>query len=317
MTAKFDFAGRVAVVTGAGRGIGRGYALLLGQRGAKVVVNDLGGTTRGTGHDPAPAHDVTGQITRAGGTAIADSSDVSTVEGGQQVIDAAVGEFGRVDIVVNNAGNVIYGALPEVDMRVFDAILAVHVKGTFNVTRAAWPHMLAQNYGRVVLTGSTGMFGMPDNLSYATAKSAMIGMAQAMTVNAGEADIKVNVIAPNAWTRMAGDPSEGMDQLRGERPPGAPPHMEPELVAPMVAFLAHESCPVSAGIYLAGGGRFARLFVASTDGYLHSGGEPPAIEDVAAHWAAINDEASYYVPTSTRDWSAHYLSHLFGKERSR
>ena len=142
---------------------------------------------------------------------------MSTVDGGQAVVDAAVKEFGRVDIVVNNAGNVIYGGLPDVHVSVLDAILAVHVRGTFNVTRAAWPHMLAQNYGRVVLTGSTGMFGMPDNLSYATAKSAMIGMAQAMTQSAGDHDIKVNVIAPNAWTRMAGDPSEGMDQLRAAR----------------------------------------------------------------------------------------------------
>ena len=285
-------------------------ALLLGQRGAKVVVNDLGGSTRGTGHDPAPAQRVADEITEGGGTAIANSSDVSTVEGGQLAVDAAVNEWGRVDIVINNAGNVIYGALPELDVSIFDAVLAVHVRGAFNVTRAAWPHMLAQNYGRVVLTGSTGMFGMPDNLSYATAKSAVIGMAQAMTVNAGDADIKVNVIAPNAWTRMAGDSSEGMDQLRGERPPGPPPHLEPELVAPMIAYLAHESCPVSAGIYLAGAGRFARLYVASTDGYLHPDDGIPTVEDVAAHWAAINDEASYYVPTSTLDWSARYMSHL-------
>jgi NAD(P)-dependent dehydrogenase (short-subunit alcohol dehydrogenase family) len=314
---RYDFDGRVAVVTGAGRGIGRAYALLLGQRGARVVVNDLGGSTKGTGHDPGPAQDVADQITKAGGTGIADSSDVSTVEGGQRVIDAAVGEFGRVDIVVNNAGNVIYGALPEVDVSIFDAILAVHVRGPFNVTRAAWPHLLAQNYGRVVLTGSTGMFGMPDNLSYATAKAAMIGMAQAMTKNAGDHDIKINVIAPNAWTRMAGDPSPGMDELRGERPAGPPPHLEPDLVAPMVAFLAHESCPVSAGIYTAGGGRFARLYVAATDGYVLGSDVTPTVEDVAANWAAINDEADYYVPTSTLNWSARYLSHLYGKEGSK
>ncbi len=137
---KYDFDGRVAVVTGAGRGIGRAYALLLGQRDAKVVVNDLGGSTKGTGHDPAPAQSVADQITEAGGTAIAGSSDVSTVEGGQRVVDAAVAEFGRVDVVVNNAGNVIYGGLPEVEVSVLDAILAVHVRGTFNVTRttAGW-----------------------------------------------------------------------------------------------------------------------------------------------------------------------------------
>jgi NAD(P)-dependent dehydrogenase (short-subunit alcohol dehydrogenase family) len=309
------FDGRVAVVTGGGRGIGRGYALLLGQRGARVVVNDLGGSTKGTGHDPGPAQDVADEIIKAGGTAIANSSDVSTVEGGQAAVDAAVSEWGRVDIVVNNAGNVIYGAMPEVGIDVFDAVLGVHLRGTFNVTRAAWPHMAAQNYGRILLTGSTGMFGMYDNLSYATAKSGMIGLAQALTVNAGDHDIKINVICPNAWTRMAGDPSKGMDEMRSLRPTDVPPHMEPELVAPMVAFLAHESCPVSAGIYTAGGGRFARLFVAATDGYLLPGvtgqGAIPTPEDVAANWAAINDEADYYEPTSTLNWSARFMSHLF------
>jgi hypothetical protein len=135
-----------------------------------------------------------------------------------------------------------------------------------------------------------------------------------MTVNAGNHDIKINVICPNAWTRMAGDPSEGMDELRANRPAGAPPHLEPELVAPMVAFLAHESCPVSAGIYTAGGGRFARLYVAATDGFALRSDVTPTVEDVAANWAAINDEADYYVPTSTLNWSARYMSHLYGKE---
>ena len=307
---KYEFNGRVAVVTGAGRGLGRAYALLLGQLGAKVVVNDLGGTTAGTGLDPAPAQGVAGQINDAGGTAIADASDISTPEGGQRAVDAALKEFGRIDVVVNNAGNIIYGALPEVEVGNIDAHLGVHVRGSFNVTRAAWPYMLAQNYGRVVLTTSTGMFGLPDNLGYATAKSAMIGMAQSMTLSAGDRDIKVNLIAPNAYTRMAGDASEGMDQLKAQRPSAAA-GMEAELVAPMVAFLAHESCPVSAGIYLAGGGRFARLFLASTDGYLQPDGETPTVADVADHWAEINDQASYYVPTSTLNWAARYMSHRF------
>ena len=307
---KYDFDGRVAVVTGAGRGLGRAYALLLGQLGAKVVVNDLGGTTAGTGLDPAPAQRVAGQINDPGGTAIADASDISTPEGGQRAVDAALKEFGRIDVVVNNAGNIIYGALPEVEVGNIDAHLGVHVRGSFNVTRAAWPYMLAQNYGRVVLTTSTGMFGLPDNLGYATAKSAMIGMAQSMTLSAGDRDIKVNLIAPNAYTRMAGDASAGMDQLKAQRPSVAA-GMEAELVAPMVAFLAHESCPVSAGIYLAGGGRFARLFLASTDGYLQPDGETPTVADVADHWAEINDPASYYVPTSTLNWAARYMSHRF------
>src|ERR1022692_4679377 len=167
---RFNFDGRVAVVTGAGRGIGRAYAHLLGELGASVVVNDLGGTTEGTGADLAPAESVAREITDAGGTAIADGSDVSTVSGGKAAIDAAVNQFGRVDIVVNNAGNVIFGGLPDVDLDNIESHLAVHVKGSFNTTRAAWPHMLAQNYGRVVLTTSTGMFGLSDNLGYAIAK---------------------------------------------------------------------------------------------------------------------------------------------------
>ena len=308
--AEITFDGRVAVVTGAGGGLGRTYALEMARRGAKVVVNDLGGTTAGTGLDPAPAQRVAGQINDAGGTAIADASDISTPEGGQRAVDAALKEFGRIDVVVNNAGNIIYGALPEVEVGNIDAHLGVHVRGSFNVTRAAWPYMLAQNYGRVVLTTSTGMFGLPDNLGYATAKSAMIGMAQSMTLSAGDRDIKVNLIAPNAYTRMAGDASAGMDQLKAQRPSAAA-GMEAELVAPMVAFLAHESCPVSAGIYLAGGGRFARLFLASTDGYLQPDGETPTVADVADHWAEINDPTSYYVPTSTLNWAARYMSHRF------
>jgi Enoyl-(Acyl carrier protein) reductase len=173
--------------------------------------------------------------------------------------------------------------------------------------RCAWPHMLGQNYGRVVMTASTGMFGLPGNVGYATAKSALIGMAKSMTVSAGDRNIKINLIAPNAWTRMAGGPSEGMDSLRQQRQ-SAPPKMEPELVAPLVAFLANEACDVSGEIYVGGAGRFARLLVAATPGYLHPDTQP-TIEDVAANWAAINDQTGYYLPASLHDRVGHYMSH--------
>ena len=304
---RFNFDGRVAVVTGAGRGIGRAYAHLLGELGASVVVNDLGGTTEGTGADLAPAESVAREITDAGGTAIADGSDVSTVSGGKAAIDAAVNQFGRVDILVNNAGNVIFGGLPDVDLDNIESHLAVHVKGSFNTTRAAWPHMLAQNYGRVVLTTSTGMFGLSDNLGYAIAKASMIGMANSMTISAGDSNIKINLIAPNAMTRMGAKPSKGMDSLREQQPP--PQGMEPDLVAPMVAYLSHEECTVSSELYVAGAGRFARIFVGATQGYLTPDPTKASIDDVADNWAAINDEAGYYVPTSLMDWAGHYMAH--------
>jgi NAD(P)-dependent dehydrogenase (short-subunit alcohol dehydrogenase family) len=301
----YSFEGRVAVVTGAGRGIGRGYALLLAERGAKVVVNDIGGTTEGIGTDPEPARSVAREITDAGGTAIPDTHDVSAVGGGQALIDAAVREFGRIDIVINNAGTVRWAALPEADADNLESHLAVHVKGSFNTVRAAWPYMLEQDYGRVVLTTSTGMLGLPGNLGYATAKAALIGMARSITASAARHDIKVNLIAPNAETRMgrlADDP--------GEASPRVPKPMEPELVAPMAAYLAHQACAVSGEIYVAGAGRFARMFLAVTEGYLRPGSGTPSIEDIAENWDAINDEAGSYVPADLESWAARFMAHL-------
>ena len=301
----FTFEGRVAVVTGAGRGIGRAYAHLLGQRGASVVVNDLGGTKEGDGADPTPARTVADEIVQAGGRAIPETSDVSTVEGGQALVDAAVGEFGRIDILVNNAGNIRWGGLPEADAANLESHLAVHVGGSFNTTRAAWPHMVEQRYGRIVMTTSTGMFGLPDNLGYATAKAAVVGMARSLKTAGAGHGIKTNLIAPNAWTRMGAHPSDALDSLQQ----AAPLQMEPELVAPMVGYLAHESCDVSGEIYLAGGGRFARIFVAATQGYVHPEPERSTIEDVAENWATINDESGYYVPADLPDWAGHYMAH--------
>jgi NAD(P)-dependent dehydrogenase (short-subunit alcohol dehydrogenase family) len=293
-----SFDGRVAVVTGAGRGIGRAHALLLAERGASVVVNDLGGSIAGVGSDAEPASAVSAEIVAAGGSAIADTSDVATTEGGQALVDAAVEQFGRIDILINNAGIVRWAGMPEVDAETLEAHLAVHVGGSFNTTRAAWPRMVEQGYGRIVMTTSTGMFGLPNNLAYATAKAAVIGLTRSLTTAGAKHGIKVNLIAPAAVTRMAGQSPVEVDG------------MSPDLVAPMVAFLAHEACPVSGEIYAAGAGRFARIFIASTEGYVHSG-PAPTIEDVAEHWATINDESGYYLPTDLNDWSAAFLAHLF------
>jgi NAD(P)-dependent dehydrogenase (short-subunit alcohol dehydrogenase family) len=172
------------------------------------------------------------------------------------------------------------------------------VGGSFHTTRAAWPHMVAQRYGRIVMTTSSGMFGRPNNLSYATAKAAVIGLARSLATAGAAHDVKINLIAPAALTRMAG----AGDSL------GAP-EMSPDLVAPMAAFLCREDCPVSGEIYAAGAGRFARVFIASTRGYVHPG-PIPTIDDVARNWTAINDEVDYFVPADLAEWSAIFLAHL-------
>jgi NAD(P)-dependent dehydrogenase (short-subunit alcohol dehydrogenase family) len=293
-----SFEGRVAVITGAGRGIGRAYALLLASRGARVVVNDLGGSIRGLGSDGAVASRVATEIAAAGGSAIADGNDVAAASGAQALIDAAVDNFGRLDILVNNAGIMQWAGLPDVDQDNVERHLAVHVLGSFNTTRAAWPHMVEQGYGRIVMTTSSGIFGLPKNLSYATAKGGVIGLTRSVATMSEAHGIKVNLIAPAAMTRMAG-PDADPDDTSSPMAPGQ--------VAPLVAFLAHEACPVNGEMYAAGAGRFARIFIASTPGYVSS---EPTIEDVAEHWDEINDDEGYVVPRDLPDWSTSFLAHL-------
>ncbi len=294
------FEGRVAVVTGAGRGIGRAHARLLADLGASVVVNDLGGSMTGGGADAGPAADVVDEIVAAGGSAVADISDVSAVEGAGALIDTAVERFGRIDAVVNNAGIIRWATFPEADAENLDRHLAVHVGGAFHTARAAWPHFVEQGYGRIVNTTSSGMFGLPNNVGYATAKAAVVGMTRSLATAGAKHGIRCNLVAPAAFTRMAGAADDDSAMATT---------MAPELVAPMVAFLAHEDCPVTGEIYSAGAGRFARIFIAQAEGYADTTGAP-TVDDVAAHWAEINDDSTYTIPADLMAWSEAFLAHL-------
>jgi NAD(P)-dependent dehydrogenase (short-subunit alcohol dehydrogenase family) len=299
-THRFD--GRVAVVTGAGRGIGRAYAQLLASRGASVVVNDLGGSIKGVGADGAVASAVAAEIEAAGGAALADEHDVASTEGAEALVAAALERFGRLDILINNAGIMQWGGLPDVAEESLQRHLAVHVVGSFNTTRAAWPTMVERGYGRIVMTTSSGVFGLPKNLSYATAKGGVVGLTRSIATMSEAHGIKVNLIAPAAMTRMAG-PDADPDDTSSPMAPGQ--------VAPLVAYLAHEACPVNGELYAAGAGRFARVFIASTPGYVAA---RPTIEDVAQHWDEINDEEGYVVPRDLPDWSTSFLAHLQADE---
>lgn len=261
------------------------------------MVNDLGGSIAGEGVDAEPAAVVVEEIVAAGGDAVADTNDIATAEGAQALVDAAVDRFGRVDALINNAGIVRWAGFPDADAENLARHLEVHVFGSFHMTRAVWPRMVSQGSGRVVMTTSTGMLGLPNNVSYATAKAGLVGMTRSLATAGAPHGIAVNAIAPAAFTRMA-----------GAEPPNADA-MAPEMVAPMAAFLAHESCPVSGEVYVAGFGRFARLFLATTPGYVHDGSEP-TIEDVARQWETINAEAGYDVPADLMAWSAAFAAHL-------
>ena len=297
--ADLRFDGRVAVVTGGGRGLGRCYALLLASQGAKVVVNDAGGSIAGDGTDATPAEDVVQEITAAGGDAVASTETVATPEGGQAIIDAALQRYGRIDILVHNAGNVRRASLKDMTYDDFEAVVDVHLRGAFHVVRPAFPRMCDAGYGRIVLTSSIGgLYGNHEVANYAVAKAGVIGLSNVAAIEGAAHNVKSNVIVPAAVTRMA----DGIDT-------SAYPPMGPELVAPVVGWLAHESCSVTGEMLVALAGRVATAVVVETPGVYRPSW---SIAEVGEHIASIRDASEPVFFPVVPDGHGDHIRYSFG-----
>jgi NAD(P)-dependent dehydrogenase (short-subunit alcohol dehydrogenase family) len=269
---------RVVVVTGAGGGLGRQYALTLAKEGASVVVNDLGVKSDGTGAGTAMADLVVAEIKTAGGRAVANYDNVATADGAANIIKTALDEFGAVHGVVSNAGILRDGTFHKMTAENWDAVLKVHLYGGFHVVRAAWPHFRDQSYGRVVVaTSSSGLFGNFGQANYGAAKLGLVGLINTLAIEGAKYDIHANAVAPIAATRMTEDvlSTELLEKLK------------PELVAPLVAYLCTEECPDSGSTFVVGGGAAQRVALFQNDGVQF--GDSPTVGDMAARWSEITD----------------------------
>ena len=273
------FDGRVAIITGAGAGIGRSHALELGRRGARVVVNDLGSSLNGSGASSSAADAVVAEITGAGGEAVANYESVLTMKGAESIVKTAMDAFGRIDIVINNAGIVRDKSFTKMSEEEWDAVLGTHLKGAFNVTRAAWPVMRDNNYGRVIFTSSgVGLYGNFGQANYATAKMGMIGLMNVLKIEGAKNNILINVIAPNAASRMT----------QPLFPPNILEKMKPEYITPLVMYLCSDQCRDSGMIFNCMMGWFSRTAIMCTDGIIIGDGKREiTAEEIMENWEKI------------------------------
>ena len=285
-----SFDGRVAVVTGAGGGLGRTYALELARRGAAVVVNDLGGSVEGKGGDHTAAQKVVDEIKSAGGDAAPNFDSVSTPEGGANIVKTAVDSFGKVDIVINNAGFLRDKSFLKLTWDDLDAIIDVHLKAAFYVSQPAFAVMKENGYGRFVFTASNATFGNFGQTNYAAAKMGLVGLSNTIAVEGARAGILSNVIMPVAKTRMT-------EELLG----AFADYLAPELVTPMVTYLCSEACTTTHGQYSAAGGRYAAVNWTLGQGWFAGQGVTPTAEDIASHLGEITATEGFIVPQSTTD----------------
>lgn len=297
-----DFTGQVAVVTGAGRGLGRLYALDLARRGAAVVVNDLGGSMRGfpdEGADRSVANEVVDEITKAGGRAIASYDSVDNPAGGQAIVDAAVGAFGRLDVVISNAG--IFGSVPFEDLShdEWTRMLRVHLDGAFYLSQPAYRVMKANGGGRFVfISSSAGIFGQPMEAHYAAAKAGLVGLTNVIAIEGEAHGILANSVMPTGFSRMVTE-TVGDEKFLAES--GFMRAIRPELVVPLVTFLASRACTFTHRNYSAVAGRYARVFVGLSEGWLADAESEPTAEDIEAHLEQMSATDRFLVPASIVD----------------
>ena len=306
------FDDRVALVTGAGGGLGREHALMLASRGAAVMVNDLGSPTMGgQDHDPSPAQAVVEEITAAGGVAIANSDSVASREGAESMVASALEEFGRLDILINNAGIIRNRTFLNIGEYEFEPVLDVHVKGCFFVTRPAYEHMKTVGYGRIINTSSgSGLFGSFGQTAYSAAKAAIYGFTRTLAIEGSRYGVHVNAIAPGALTRMTGDvlgDDGAMAEMTGLSGEDLVYQMGPHQVAPAVVYLAHESCSLNGETLSASGGRVGRAFMGVTKGIYE---DELTVESVADRIDEVCDEDGYLVPDNVDQEIELLLSHL-------
>ncbi|MFP6660204.1 MAG: SDR family oxidoreductase [Myxococcota bacterium] len=282
------FDDRVAVITGAGGGLGKTYALELARRGAKIVVNDLGGAADGSGAGNSMADETVAEIEAAGGTAVANYDSVATPEGGEAIIQTALDNFGQVDIVINNAGILRDKSFAKLEPAALEIVLDVHLKGAFFVSQPAFRAMKERNYGRFVFTASgAGIFGNFGQSNYGAAKMGLVGLSNVLAVEGAKSNIKCNVIAPIARTRLT-------EQLLG---PMAE-QLDPQYVTPLVTYLCSEACELSHEIFDVGGGRYARIFIGLGTGWTAPKGVDPSAEDIGANLDAIRETEGFVIPDS-------------------
>jgi len=295
-----DFTGQVVVVTGAGRGLGRLYALNMAQRGASVVVNDVGGAMNGSGADPAVAEQVVEEIEGAGGVAVAAHHSVDSPEGGQAIVRTAIDRFGRLDAVVSNAG--IFQTLPFEDLSPTDwrRMLQVHLDGGFHVSQPAFRVMKSQGYGRFVfIASSAGLFGQPLSAHYAAAKAGLLGLTNVIAIEGAEHGILANTVLPFGFSRMVAETIGDADQV--PEVSAFLTAIEPELVVPLVVFLASRACGLTHHNFSACAGRFARVFVGLGEGWLAAPASNPTADDVAEHLSEASATEPFTVPMSIFD----------------
>ena len=284
---ELHFEGRVAIITGAGGGLGRAHALALAHRGASVLVNDLGGALDGSGSSASAAQRVVEEIIAFGGVAAPNHDSVATAEGGAAIVQSALDAFGRVDVLINNAGILRDRAFHKMDATMIDQVLDVHLKGALYVSQPAFRLMREQGYGRIVNTSSaSGLFGNFGQANYGAAKAGLAGLTRVLALEGIEHGVKVNAIAPIALTRM----TEG---ILGD----LAPNVSPESVSPLVAYLASEECAVNGNIYSVAGGRIARIFVAETYGVVLSENTPEAVATQISQIDQL-DSARLHEPSS-------------------